>query len=204
MERTRAELARLLTPAATHWDVDLEVALPRLAVFAELLLEWGARINLTAARSLADFCSEHLADAFPALPYLPSAGRWIDVGSGAGLPGIVLAIARPDLQGTLLEPTQKRRAFLNAAIRALGLTTKVEADRLDEHAGRVGALYDVAISRAVLPLPAWLEQGRALVPSGGSVIGFASAATAASAPPEAEVRWYDVGAGPRAVVRVRV
>lgn len=204
MERTRVELTDLLAPAAKLWGIDLGPAVPRLARFTELLLEWGARINLTGARSVAELCTEHFADAFPLIPLLPRSGRWIDVGSGAGLPGIIIAVVRPDLSGTLLEPIQKRRAFLNAAIRTLGLDgVSVGRDRLDDHAARVGCSYDVAVSRAVFPLPQWLELGRSLVSPGGLVIGFGTELTSQNAPHGAEMTRYDVGAGPRMIVRVR-
>lgn len=204
MERTRAELAHLLAPAARSWGIALDPAVARLSTFAELLLEWGARINLTGARSVAELCAEHFADAFPLVPLLPRSGRWVDVGSGAGLPGIILAITRPDLAGVLLEPSQKRRAFLQAAIRTLGLVAvKVEADRLEDHVARVGASYDIAVSRAVFGLSDWLEAGRALVSAGGTVVGFGTEATVPKAPRDAEVTSYNVGAGTRMIVSVR-
>ena len=205
MERVSgAELAERLAPAAQRWEVDLDATLPGLALFSSLLLEWGAHVNLTGAHSLAELCAAHLADAFPLMPLLPPSGEWIDVGSGAGLPGIVIAIARPNLRGVLLEPNQKRRAFLKTAIRALRSDLTVLGERLEDHAARVGAVYAVAISRAVFPLPTWCRSGGPLVRPGGALIGFASAESSRDAPSESEVIPYDVGAGPRAIVRVRM
>ena len=128
------------------------------------------------AEALAD---EHLADALALLPQLPAASfRFIDVGSGAGLPGLVLALLRPDAEGMLLEPTRKKRAFLAHAVRALALAPRVEAraERLEAHlaAGAAGR-YDVAVSRATWPAAHWLELGRPLVRPGGCVLGLEGA-----------------------------
>ena len=103
-------------------------ALVPLARYASLVLEWGARINLTGARTPEALADDHLADALALLRFLPpGAFSFVDVGSGAGLPGLVLALLRPDAAGTLLEPIGKKHAFLAHAIRTLGLTGRVAA-----------------------------------------------------------------------------
>jgi 16S rRNA (guanine527-N7)-methyltransferase len=166
---------RLAEPAR-----ELGVALPPgalegLAVHASLVLAWGARINLTGARTPEALVDEHLADALALLPHLP-AGPFVfaDVGSGAGLPGLVLALLRADATGALLEPTGKKHTFLAHAIRTLGLTGRVtaRAERLEDHlrTGGRGA-YDVAVSRAVWPAAEWIERGVALLRPGGVAIG---------------------------------
>jgi 16S rRNA (guanine527-N7)-methyltransferase len=194
-----------LTAAAADWGVDLAPAVPRLAAFSELLLSWRARVNLTGAQSLEELCAEHIADAFPLARLLPATGSWIDVGSGAGLPGLILAVVRPDLGGVLLEPREKRRAFLRAAVRGLGISAvEVVGGRLEERSADWAGRYDFAVSRAVFELGDWLERGLTLVRAGGLVAGFGTeASVSASAPRGAEVIGYDVGAGPRAVVSVR-
>jgi len=198
-------LRSLLAPAARALDVELPpAALSALGRFVSLLLAWNARINLTGARDLETLTREHIADALALVPHLPAAGRCVDVGSGAGLPGIVLAIARPDLEFQLLEPLQKRRAFLGAVSRELGLAhVSISADRLREHVERVGAVYDLALSRAVLDLATWLEQGRRLIRAGGAVFGLAGGVVPRELPATAELHRYDVGAGPRTIVIVR-
>jgi len=198
------QLRVLLGPAAARYRIDLEVAAAPLATYAERLMAWNRRINLTGARGLATLAVEHFADSFPLTEHLPHEARCIDVGSGAGLPGIVLAIIRRDLELTLLEPREKRRAFLSAVVRELDLPVTVLADRLDSHLVRVGrASYDAAISRAVFALTDWLDAGPALVRSGGVVIGLAGQREEA-VPSHAERVAYDVGAGPRAIAIVRV
>ena len=139
------------------------------------------------------------------MPLLPAApARWIDVGSGSGLPGIVLALARRELNAVLLEPSEKRRAFLGAALRSLGLrNVSASSQRVSEHLATGGAgAYDLAVSRAVFALPEWLSLGLRLVKPGGTVLGLEGSARVAL-PPDAERLPYDLGLGPRAIVRLR-
>jgi 16S rRNA (guanine527-N7)-methyltransferase len=170
--------ARLAEPARA---LGVEVpgpALEPLARYASLVLEWGARINLTGAKSAEALADDHLADALALLPFLP-AGPFslVDVGSGAGLPGLVLALLRSDAAVTLLEPTRKKHAFLAHAIRTLGLSGRVRAraERLDDHlrAGGRGS-YDVAVSRALWPAADWLARGLPLLKPGGACIGLSA------------------------------
>ena len=102
-------LAQVLRPAGARFGVEVMASLGALLAYAEALLSWNRRVNLTGARNLEVLASEHLADALAVAPHLPRTGRWVDVGSGGGLPGMVLAILRRDLQAVLLEPLQKRR-----------------------------------------------------------------------------------------------
>jgi 16S rRNA (guanine527-N7)-methyltransferase len=198
----RERLSALLAGPAAAFGVDLTAVIDPLARYAALLLAWNERINLSGARDLDTLAAEHLADAFALVPHLPASGRCIDVGSGAGLPGIVLAVLRPDLSFELAEPSQKRRAFLSAVQRELGLVNvAITAARLDALARASGPPFDFAVSRAVFALGDWLEQGKALVRPGGTVAGLAGGDV--SPAPGAAVHRYDVGAGPRAVLVVR-
>lgn len=203
MERdpgAEGRLAALLAKPAVEHGIHLDPILPRLQRYADLLLGWNERVNLSGARTLDAVGRDLIADAFPIIEMVPESGTWIDVGSGAGLPGVVVAICRPHSVGVLLEPNQKRRAFLSLALRTLDLgRVTVLGQRLREHAPRD---YDVAMSRAVFDLREWLDEGTKLVRPAGSVVGFASMETARLVP-AAEVTRYDVGAGQRAIVRIR-
>lgn len=178
-----------------------------LARYAGLVLDWGARINLTGARTREALADEHLADALALLPHLPAGPfRFVDVGSGAGLPGLVLAIVRPDASGVLLEPNRKKHAFLAHAVRQLGLAGRVEAraERLEAHlAEGLGGSYDVAISRATWPAASWLLRGRPLVRPGGRVYGFAGASPG-ELPAGATCHPYKLGRRERGVVILAV
>jgi 16S rRNA (guanine527-N7)-methyltransferase len=88
----------------------------RLETWLERLKEWNARIDLTAARSDDELVDLMVADALVLAPHIPADARLIDVGSGAGAPGLALALLRPDLGVTLVEPVGKRSAFLRTVV----------------------------------------------------------------------------------------
>ena len=94
-------------------------ALDRLICYAELVERWSARHNLVRYSTRQELVERHIADALAAAPRLGAEGRLLDVGSGAGLPGVPLLAARPRWRGVLLEPRQKRWAFLRTVIREL-------------------------------------------------------------------------------------
>jgi 16S rRNA (guanine527-N7)-methyltransferase len=149
-------------------------------VYVDLLLEWGARVNLTSARTAEEIVDDHVADAIAVAARIPEAARrLLDVGAGAGMPGVVLAILRPELSCTLLEPRERRWAFLREVRRRLGLEQlTLLQERLEEHVLREDfRLYDVAVSRATWPAPEWLARGLAVVGSGGRVIALEGRST---------------------------
>jgi len=130
---------------------DLGLALPqsatgRLLDYLALLAKWNRVYNLTAIREEAKWVSLHLLDSLVVVPHLPP-GRIVDVGSGAGLPGIPIALACPDRQVTLLDSNQKKGAFLTQASTELALTNvKVVIERAESY--HPDTAYDVVISRA--------------------------------------------------------
>jgi 16S rRNA (guanine527-N7)-methyltransferase len=182
---------------------------PLLAGYVDRLLEWGARINLTGARDAATVVAEHLVDAIPAcaqLPAEPFVG--IDVGSGAGLPGVVLAALRPDSHWTLLEPTQKKVAFLAQVRRdfaaAGNRAIEVQRGRIEDFGAEEAELartFDVAISRAVWDPAEWLARGRVLVRPGGLLLGLRSEPSEAT-PSGTGVLPYACAGRQRALLRV--
>ncbi|MFN7942311.1 MAG: RsmG family class I SAM-dependent methyltransferase [Thermoanaerobaculia bacterium] len=96
------------------------------------LVRWAERIDLVGPSAAIDGIERHYAEALLALDWLPDAGSsLVDVGSGAGFPGFVLAAARPDLRTTLVEPRQRRWAFLEAARRRAGLSCRCLNARVD-------------------------------------------------------------------------
>lgn len=132
------------------------------------LEEWNARIDLTAARSSPELVDLMLADAIFLSPHIPHAASVVDIGAGAGAPGLALALLRDDLRVTLVEPLGKRASFIRTVVGAVGRTdVVVERVRGQSLAGQ--RAWDVALSRATLPASAWLELGTTLVVPGGSV-----------------------------------
>jgi 16S rRNA (guanine(527)-N(7))-methyltransferase RsmG len=105
-----------------------------LGAYLDLLAEWSARVNLTGARSAGERVRLLVAPVLPALPHLQGASL-LDVGSGNGSPGLVLGLLRPDLELTLLEPRQKRWAFLREAARRAGRPAAIRRERHDQYPG---------------------------------------------------------------------
>ena len=160
-------------------DLPLDDAtLNRLDAFLTLLLEANERMNLTAVRDVDMAWSRMIVDSLTALPGLDELSDEscvIDVGTGGGLPGIPLAIARPDVRFTLLESTGKKCAFLEGVAEALGLANVSVLKARAEDAGRDASHrqhYDVAICRAVGPMPVVLELCLPLVKVGGRLLAM--------------------------------
>lgn len=149
-------------------------AVDAIARYVRLLLDVGARTNLVGTRDPARLLDEVVLDAAQLAPLLPGGpGRLIDVGSGAGLPGIPVLLLRPDWSGVLLEPRRRRAAFLRHAVRSLGLAdraTVVEA-RLEDavETGLVVPPFAVAAAKAVFAPGLWTERAAGLVAPGGHV-----------------------------------
>lgn len=140
--------------------------------YAQLLVEWNEKMNLTAITDPEGVLVKHLMDSLTVLRSLPAAGekvRLIDVGTGAGFPGIPLVVMREELELTLLDSLNKRLVFLEAVCRALGLEARCVHARAEE-AGRQKAhreKYNVATARAVAALPVLCEYCLPLVVPGG-------------------------------------
>lgn len=110
-------------------------ALMQFDAYLALLLKWNSRLNLTAIREPAAILRRHFVECIQcaqALPELPAASTLLDFGSGAGMPGIPIAICRPEIQVTLAESQRKKTAFLREAVRSLGLSAEVFDGRVEE------------------------------------------------------------------------
>lgn len=135
--------------------LDLSVGVQgKLLAYLALLKKWNRTYNLTAIRDEQEMVTQHLLDSLSVIPVLQKsamAGRlWADVGSGAGLPGIPLAIARPDLEMTLIEAVEKKAAFQRQAKIELGLSNITVVNRRVEDLP--GGSFDAVISRAFAEL----------------------------------------------------
>jgi 16S rRNA (guanine527-N7)-methyltransferase len=164
-----AKLTTLVAHAAASLDATIDAAaLADIETWLDLLVEWNARIDLTAAHTPEDLVDLMLADALVLAPRLARGARLVDVGTGAGAPGLCLALLRRDLQVTLAEPLGKRASFLRTVLGTLRRTDVcLERARGEALAGR--SAWDVAVSRATLPPAQWLDLGIALTPPGATV-----------------------------------
>ncbi|MEQ9453092.1 MAG: 16S rRNA (guanine(527)-N(7))-methyltransferase RsmG [Phycisphaeraceae bacterium] len=150
----------------------------QLGLFLALLLERNQTMNLTAIREPEAAWSRHILDSLtvlPALEELSDHARIIDLGTGGGLPGLPLAIARPDLRFTLVDSTQKKIAFVQEAADQLGLPNVTaiaeRSERLARHSNH-RQQYDIALSRALGPLPTVLELALPFVRQDGWAIAM--------------------------------
>lgn len=137
----------------------------RLAAYRDLLLRWNATINLVAARSAADVDRRHIADCLQLVPLIPDAGVIADFGSGAGLPGLVIAAALPERVLHLVESDRRKAAFLVEAAATLGLgRVTVHARRIEQAAPPPCA---VITARALAPLDRLLAHAAPHLAPGG-------------------------------------
>jgi 16S rRNA (guanine527-N7)-methyltransferase len=143
-----------------------------IAKWLQLLCEWNARIDLTAARTPGQLVELMLQDAGVlslGTDFMQPGTRVIDVGSGAGAPGLPLAFERPMIQVTLCEPLAKRASFLRTVIGTVGRT---DIELLPKRVEDVEGEWDIAISRATFAPEEWLAAARRLVKVGGTIYVF--------------------------------
>jgi 16S rRNA (guanine527-N7)-methyltransferase len=161
----RAGLAALALPG--------ELAPPLLA-YLDLLARWNRSYNLTAVRDPREMVPRHLLDSLAMDAYLDGIASLADLGTGPGLPGIPLAIARPGLRVTLVEANGKKARFLREAVRTLGLANAEVAESRIEALDRTGA-FDAITARALATLPQILAFGGHLLAPGGRLLAMKGA-----------------------------
>jgi len=145
--------------------VPLEATLAaRFAAYLSLLLRWNQRVNLTSIRDEQGIFARHFVESIACARALPTGiGTLLDFGSGAGFPGIPIALCRPDVSVTLAESQGKKAAFLQEVVRVLGLSTRVLAARAESEL----RLYDCVALRAVDHMPKAVATAVGLVGEGG-------------------------------------
>ncbi len=165
----------LLATGAREFALDLSPAqLDQFSHYADLLIEWNLRFNLTSIVDPRDIVIKHFLDSLSALRAIPPGPiKLIDVGAGAGLPGLPIKLVRPDVSLALLEATRKKCDFLRAVSADLHLTDvqvinarAEEAGRMEEHREQ----YDIAMARAVADLPVLIEYLLPFVKIGGFAV----------------------------------
>lgn len=141
----------------------------RLDGFVQLLLEAQGRMNLVSAASLPQLWTRHIADSLQLLALAPTAKTWIDLGSGAGFPGLVIACAmteRPNSGVHLVESTGKKARFLGEAARALQLPVTVHNRRIEDLTRDSVPHVDAVTARALAPLPQLIEYAAPILAAG--------------------------------------
>jgi 16S rRNA (guanine527-N7)-methyltransferase len=143
----------------------------RLRTYADLLRHWQKSQNLVAPATLPDLWRRHIADSLQAFAALPSARSWVDMGSGAGFPGLVTAIVLAELgTGTvhLVESNRGKAAFLRTVARETGARAEVHAERIDSFTKSFDGSVDAVSSRALAPLADLLDLAEPLMARGAA------------------------------------
>nr|WP_316624422.1 16S rRNA (guanine(527)-N(7))-methyltransferase RsmG [uncultured Ruminococcus sp.] len=167
----------ILIRTLDQFEIELdETALDRLCQYRELLIEWNEKINLTALTAPENIALKHFADSLLLLRYIDieKGARVIDVGTGAGFPGVVLKIARPDISLTLLDSLNKRLTFLDIVCSELGLSgvELIHSRAEDGSRTKLRDSFDIAVSRAVASLNTLCEYDMPYVKVGGRFIAM--------------------------------
>jgi 16S rRNA (guanine527-N7)-methyltransferase len=197
----------LWTELARRAKIDLDgTATGRFSTYLDLLAAANGRMNLTRIIDRPTAELRHVADALTLLPLLPPGPHELaDVGTGGGVPGIPLAIARPDVRVTLIEATKKKAVFLREAVASLGLANVTVLDDRAEDVG-VGPRresFDVAVNRAVATMTWLAEWCLPLVKVGGVVLSMKGPKVAEELP-IAEWARRALGGGEPAVIPVEL
>ena len=140
----------------------------KIQAFATLLKTTGIKHGLIGPKEGARIWERHIANCIPITTIIPDGVRLADIGSGAGLPGVVIALARPDLKVTLIEPLQRRVDFLNQVIAELELPIKVVRGRAET----VKMQFEVVTARAVAPLEKLIQISWHMIPKGGCLFAI--------------------------------
>jgi len=159
-----ADRARALTLVTVSRET-----LARFDAFVTLLLKWQATTNLVAPSTLGHVWTRHIADSLQLLTLAPDARAWLDLGSGGGFPGLVLACALAERSGArvhLVESNAKKAAFLREAARALMLPALVHAARIEEVIHRWSEPVDIVTARALAPLADLLAYAAPILKTG--------------------------------------
>ncbi len=165
----------MLTEGATQLGITLTTeAIEKFIIFMEMLIDWNTRVNLTAIKQPEDIITKHFLDSLTVLKVIDSSAKKIvDVGTGAGFPGLPMLIARPDLDMLFVDATLKKLKFIEAVGNALGIETKTAHVYVDETQAQAKSIqtgdFDAATARAVRHLPQLLEWTLPFVKKGGSV-----------------------------------
>ncbi|MBI2082376.1 MAG: 16S rRNA (guanine(527)-N(7))-methyltransferase RsmG [Deltaproteobacteria bacterium] len=140
-------------------------------IYLQLLVKWNSKINLTTITDPMRVVEEHFIDSLAAIPYLEKSKSLLDIGSGAGFPGIPLAIARPEVQIVLCESIKKKSDFLREVVRQLNLKNVVIKNmRLEE--GSILGRFDSIVSRGTMDIHSLIKLSGPSLSQNGQIISY--------------------------------
>jgi 16S rRNA (guanine527-N7)-methyltransferase len=154
-------------------------ACDRLRRYVDTLLFWNERLSLTGARSERTVFLDHVLDSLHVCRHVPNGAQLADLGSGAGFPGVPIAVARPDVHVVLVESRRKRANFLREVVRKADLANaEVSETRAEDLGEAMRARFDVVTSRALSSLDRFLDLAAPILKPGGLAIAMKGPATA--------------------------
>jgi 16S rRNA (guanine527-N7)-methyltransferase len=162
---TSDQIATLLAPYLSF--PPLATLYGQLSQYLDLLLKWNARTNLTAIRDPEEIIRRHFGESLFAAQHIGPCATLLDFGSGAGFPGLPIALVRPEIAVTLAESQNKKATFLREVVRTLGLTTEVWAARAETMP--VARSFDIVTLRAVDDMEVALPAAMARIKPGGQL-----------------------------------
>ena len=173
----RAVLAQVLVDGIEEMQLDLSGdKIAKLMDYLALLFKWNAVYNLTSLRDPMQMVTHHLLDSLAAVPAFDGAKNVLDVGAGGGLPGMVLAICRPDMKVAMIDTVHKKTAFLTQVKAELGLANvtvyTMRVEQLEVKVGGTPEPFDVITSRAFADLLDFVNWSRHLLAEGGRFIAL--------------------------------
>jgi 16S rRNA (guanine527-N7)-methyltransferase len=162
------ELSAVISGARVALDPDCE---RKLAIYAELLQKWQKKINLVGSSTIGDLRARHFDDSLQLLPLAGAWRNWIDLGSGAGFPGMVIAIAAGDSEKKihLIESDKRKAAFLREVSRETCANVEIHADRIERVLPELLSTthFDIVSARALAPLEVLIGYARPILEKGG-------------------------------------
>ena len=164
-------ILQILQETRLGLDIETSRVVSQIRQYLQLLLKWNQKINLTAEKDPAEILKKHVFDSLQYVRAIEPGFRMMDIGSGAGFPGILLKIIFPQLQLVLLESQRKRCSFLETVVRDLEMEqVKVFNARAEDIPGDQSGPFDVVVFRAVSGVQQCLNLSTKFLPSGGMVV----------------------------------
>jgi 16S rRNA (guanine527-N7)-methyltransferase len=184
----------------SRFDISIcDEKVDKLIAYVDLLLRWNKKINLTSISTAEECVTRHFGESFMISRRVKLRGLLLDIGTGAGFPGLALKLIAPQLEVVLLEPVAKKRAFLKEVARACGMSTvQVVGSRLDEFArSEQGRTFDIITARAVGGLELLIPAAKGLLrPDGHLCLWVGTQQVQGIREADAGLQWLDPEAIP--------
>jgi 16S rRNA (guanine527-N7)-methyltransferase len=169
----KGDSSAVLSKAAAEIGIHLEgLQLDLFRLYEKELLFWNRKVNLISIKSAHDVPIKHFTDSLTLGEFIPPDARLLDIGTGAGFPGVPLKILKKSISLTLVESNSKKVSFLKELCRKLNLDVKILNTRVEDLGNEYRSAFDIVVSRAGLRLPELLKKGAFFAAPGGKIIAM--------------------------------